>query len=256
MSKRRRFVVTSLLLSLGFILIQFLDERYRFLSIAALGVLTLILFAWSLKEGLGKNLTLVSLILPVFFTFSVGLFWFLLPASIFTRIPAIVFYGVGIYALCLTSNIYTVSAIRTIALFRAARGVGFVLSLVTFFLTYDTILSLRTPLGITSLLVGIFSFPLFFQGLWAINLEKIFRKEVILLTGIVTLIMVEIATLMFFWPVSVAVGSLFLSTAVYVTLGLGQAYLEARLFQQTIREYLLVGAIVLLGMFLATSWRG
>jgi hypothetical protein len=166
----------------------------------------------------------------------------------------VIFYGLGIYALCLTSNIYTVSAIRTIALMRAARGVGFVLSLITYFLVYDTILSIRTSIILTSLLVLFFSIPLFLQGFWAVHLEKNINREEIILSLISGIVMAEIALLLFFWPVTVAVGSLFLTTSVYIILGLGQAQLEARLFQQTVREYLLVGFIVFLGMFLATRW--
>src|SRR3989337_1333793 len=141
MSKRRRFLFTSLLLSLGFIGLQFLNDQNRFWAIGVLGVLTIILFFWSLYEGLGKNMTLSTLILPTIFTLGVGTFWFLLPGSVFARIPIVVFYGIGIYVLCLTMNIYSVSAIRTIALLRAARGVGFVLTLTTSFLVFDSILS-------------------------------------------------------------------------------------------------------------------
>ena len=146
MSKRRRFILTSILLSLGFIAVQVFPQQYRFLSIGSLGVLTLILFSWSLREGLSYNMTLLALILPILFTVAVGLFWFLLPSSIFARIPVVALYGFGVYALCLTVNIYTVAAVRTIALMRAARGVGFVLTLLTFFLIFDTILSLKWPL--------------------------------------------------------------------------------------------------------------
>ena len=153
MSKRKRFVITSVLLSLGFFGVQFVEERFRFISIAILGILTLVLFFLSLREGLDKNMTLLSLILPFLFTIGVGLFWFLLPANIYTRIPIVIFYGLGIYALALTMNIYTVSAIRTIALLRAARGVGFVLSLVTSFLIFDTILSLKTGIIYRFLLI-------------------------------------------------------------------------------------------------------
>ena len=116
MTKRRRFIVTSLVLTAGFFGLQFLDNRFRFLAIALLGLATLGLFYWSLREGLGKNMTLLSLVLPLFFTLGVGVFWFLLPSSIFARLPILLFYGFGIYTLCLTMNIYTVSAIRTIAL--------------------------------------------------------------------------------------------------------------------------------------------
>ncbi len=256
MNKRKRFIITSVILSSGFIAIQFFDERFRFISIGVLSLLTFFLFIWSLREGLGRDFTLLSLILPVFFTAGVGLFWFLLPANVFTRIPAVVVYGLGIYVLCLTSNIYTVSTIRTIALLRAARGVGFVLSLITFFLIYDTILSLRTSLLVTSLAVTLVSFPLFLQGYWSIPLEKKLPKNVLSLSLIASIAMGEVAISLYFWPVTVVVGSLFFTLAVYIILGLGQARLEARLFTQTVREYLFLGLIVFLGMFIATRWGG
>jgi len=52
----------------------------------------------------------------------------------------------------------------------------------------------------------------------------------------------------------VVVGSLFLTGIEYVLLGLGQAKLEGRLFSQTVREYLLIGLMVFIGMFFATHW--
>jgi hypothetical protein len=256
LTKRKRFVITSVSLSLGFFAIQFLDNLFRFPAIAALSILTTVLFYWSLSEGLGRNMTLLALVLPFMFTVGVGLFWFLLPASIYTRLPIMIFYGLGIYALCLTMNIYTVSAIRTIALLRAARGVGFVLSLITSFLVYDTILSLRASLPTTSILVFVSSLPLFMQGYWAITLGKEFSWKLVKTSAAMGLIMLEVAVSLYFWPVTVVVGSLFLTVAVYVLLGLGQARLEARLFAQTVREYLLVGVLVFLGMFIATSWGG
>ena len=92
MSKRRRFVITSLLLSLGFVAVQFLNDQNRFWAIGVLGVLTIILFYWSLFESLGHNMTFLTLILPTIFTLGVGVFWFLLPANIYTRIPVVIFY--------------------------------------------------------------------------------------------------------------------------------------------------------------------
>ena len=254
MSKRKRFILTSFLLSLGFVGVQTLPEQFRVISIISLSILTLVAFVWSLWEGLGANLTLASLILPCFYTLGVGFFWFLLPTNIFARIPVIVLYGLGIYALCLTSNIYTVSAIRTIALLRAARGVGFVLTLLTFFLLFDTILSIRWPLYFLSPVVVLASIPIYFQSLWSVDLNKTISLGVVKLSLIFGLVMGEIAIAIFFWPVSVVVGSLFLTVTCYVLLGLGQAHVEDKLFPQTIREYLVVGLAVFLGMFFATSW--
>jgi len=256
MSKRKRFILTSFLLSLGFIFVQTLPEQYRFLSIGILGVLTIVLFSWSLREGLGLNNTLLTLVLPSFFTIAVGLFWFLLPTSLFARIPVVLLYGALVYALCLTTNIYTVSAIRTIALMRAARGVGFVLTLLTFFLIFDTILSLRSPLYIVVIAVILSSFPLFLQGFWTVSLEPKFSRKDLLISSVSSMVLGETSALLFFWPVSIVVGSLFLTVTSYILLGLGQAYLEERLFAQTVREYLVVGLAVFIGMFLATRWGG
>lgn len=253
--KKFRFVISSLILSIGFVLIQFLPDQIKFLAIAALVLLASIFSIWSFYEGLGKNMTLVSLVLPMLFTLSVGIFWFLLPVNLFTRIPIVIFFAVGIYALFSTMNIYTVSSsLRTIALLHAAKGVGFVLTLVTSFLIFDAILSIKQMFYVNLILVFIASFLMFFQGYWSVELEKKINKEIFLMSLISSIIVGELSILIFFWPVTVVVGSLFLTSGVYLLLGLGQAKLEDRLFPSTVREYLTVGSIVLLSMFFATRW--
>ena len=142
-SKKFRFLISSLVLFGGFISIQFFNEQYKFLAIGVLALITGLMSFWSFYEGLGKDMTLTSLILPILFTLGVGIFWFLLPSNLYTRIPIIIFYSLGIYILISTMNIYTVSSSKTIGLLRAARGVGFVLTLVTSFLLFDAVLSLR-----------------------------------------------------------------------------------------------------------------
>lgn len=206
--------------------------------------------------NLGKNMTLLVLVLPVIFTLGVGFFWFLLPSGIYTRIPIVIFYGIGIYVLALTANIYTVSTIRTIALFRAARGVGFVLTLVTSFLVFDAILSLKTQIYYLLPLIFALSLPLYLQGFWAMVLEKSFSSKLLIYSLVSSLITAEIAAVLYFWPVTVVVGSLFLTVAFYVLLGLGQSSVEDRLFPGTVREHLVVASIVFLAMFLATHWGG
>jgi hypothetical protein len=255
-TKRRKFVIASFILSLGFVGIQILDNPYKIYAIFGLGLTTSALFFWSLREGLGKNSTLLTLILPAFFTGGVGIFWFLLPSNIFARLPMIIFYGLGIYALSLTMNVFTVSAVRTIALLRAARGVGFVLTLITLFLIYNAILSLKIPIWGSAPLITALSFPLFLQGFWTIPLDIKLTKDVLILSLVSSLVVGEIAVSLFFWPATLVVGSIFLTVAVYVLLGLGQAKLEQRLFSQTVREYLLVGILVFIGMYFATHWGG
>lgn len=254
MSKRLRFIISSFLLSGGFIWIQFVDDAYKFLAIGILVLMTGIFSVWSFYEGLGKDMTLLSLVLPMLFTLGVGIFWFLLPVNVYTRIPIVIFYAIGLYVLSSTMNIYTVSSQKTIALLRAARGVGFVLTLATSFLIFDAILSIRQGVLISSSLTLFASFLLFWQGFWSIELDKKIDRNILLMSLISGLILTELSVVMFFWPVTVVVGSLFLTSGVYLLLGLGQAKLEDRLFPSVVREYLTVGLIVLIGMFFATRW--
>jgi len=252
--KRLRYIISSILLTLGLLFVLFIDSQYKFIGLFVLVILSVLFSVWSFFEGLGKNATLLSLILPALFTLGVGIFWFLLPSSVFTRIPVVILYLIGIYILLSTMNIYTVSSQKAIVLLRAARGVGFVLTLLTAFLIFDAILSLRINILLSAPLILVSSLVLFLQGFWSIDLDKTVDKNLFLLSLVSSIVVTEIQIMIFFWPVSVVAGSLFLTASIYLLLGLGQAKLEDRLFPNITREYLTVGAVVLLGMFLATHW--
>lgn len=256
MSKRQRFVLSSLLLAFGFFLIQFVGFEWRFQSIALLTLFSAFLTLWSLREGLGRDASLLTLVLPSFFTAGIGLFYFLLPTTILTKIPVLVLYALGVYALLLTANIYTVATIRTIALLRAAHAVGFLLTLVAAFLLFHTVFSLRQSFLVNLIATGLIAFPLFLQGLWSIELERKLGRETLALSAALSLVTAQTAMALSFWPVTVTVASLATTTVVYVGLGLGQAKLQQRLFEKTIREYLLVGLVVFITMLLTTRWGG
>ncbi|KKU80845.1 MAG: hypothetical protein UY08_C0008G0012 [Candidatus Gottesmanbacteria bacterium GW2011_GWA1_47_8] len=235
---------------------QFFAIGLRYQVISGLTFMTLVFAVWALRDGLGRNATLLGLVLPTFFTAGVGLFYFLLPASVLSAIPVLVLYAIGIYALFLTSNIYTVATLRTIALLRAAHAVGFLLTLLTAFLLFDTIFSLKLNFGFNSLGTALIAFPMLLQGFWSIDLEHKLGKDVLYSALGGAVVVGELAMILSFWPITVPVASLTLTTVLYVVLGLGQAKLQQRFFARTIREYFLVGAVVLLTMFATARWAG
>ena len=165
-------------------------------------------------------------------------------------------YAVGFYALLLTGNIYNVATARTIQLLRAAHAVGFVLSLATCFFLFNWLLSLKLDFYVNTIGMGIIAIPLFSQGFWSIELEHRLSREVLYLTASLGLIVAEFAAVLSFWPITVPVGSLALTSIVYIGLGLGQAKLQQRLFETTVREYLVVGLLVFSAMFLTARWGG
>jgi len=255
-SKRQKFIVTAFLLSAGLLAIQLANISWRYQAILGLTLLTYLFSAWSLREGLNGLEWLTVLILPTLFTAGVGLFYFLLPASWLARLPVAVLYGLGIYALLLTENIFSVAAIRNIQLLRAAHAVGFLLTLLTAFFLYDTILSFRLFFWLNFILVFLVSFPLFLQGLWSINLEERISQQLWFYSLALSLVVAEGALVLSFWPMTVSANSLALITTMYVILGLTQQHLSQRLFKRTINEYLTVGLVVLAVMIITTHWGG
>ena len=255
--KRRRFVVGTIVLTLILLTINFLQDRLqKFIGIGLLGLVSFFLYWWSCREGLKTKISFIILVLPVYYSVGTALFWFLLPNSWVVVSVASIIYLSSIYILFLTSNVFSVSYTKTIALYRAARGVGFLLTLVTYFLVLDAIISLRMSYPLVGLSVLFVSFLLFLQGYWVTTLQKSMDSKLLLSALVSSLLQGQVSVILFFWPVSVTVGSLFLTILFYILLGLGQSDMEGRLFSQTVKEYLMVGAVVFLVMLISTSWTG
>lgn len=254
LTKRRKFIISSLFLSLGLASIQLEFISNRYISIVVLSLLTIPLVFWSLKESLKGSIWLTSWIIPALFTVGVGMFYFLLPGSWFIIVPVILIYFFGMYALFLSENIFSVAAIRTIQLFRSASAVSFLLTLLTAFLLYDTIWSFRLPFYLNGFFVFLASFLLFLHGCWTVNLEEKITKNILIYSLILSIGLGELAIVISFWPVTVSLSSLFLTSIIYVALGLGQANLNNRLFAKTVKEYLVVFGMVFLILVLYTSW--
>ena len=247
-------MIVSLILSLGVLATQLTQIDYRYHSILVLGFLAYGLSSWALFDDLKGVEWFTTLILPAIYPVSVSLFYFLLPERFLSRIFVLVIFGVGMYALMLTENIFSVAAIRTIQLLRAAHAVGFLITLVTAFFLYYTILSLRLPFWANSLLVFGASVPLLIQALWSVELtEKISKKN--LMYGVFLALAVgELALVLSFWPVTLEVGSLFLVSMLYVALGISQQHFLERMFRKTLYEYLAVGVVVLITFLFVTKW--
>ena len=249
MSKRQKLVAASLLLTLGILSIQSVEIEARYQAIGLLAGVAYGLSAWAMFEDLRGVEWLTVLILPVMYPVAVALFYFLLPERFLTRTMILGFFGIGMYALLLTENIFNVAAIRTIQLLRAAHAVGFLLTLMVAFFLWDTIFSFRLYGWWNAILVLVSSFPLILQALWSVNLEEKLTAEVVYYSAALSWALFGLSLLVSFWQVTITAAAL-----LYVGLGLVQNYLSGRLFKRTIREYLWVGLAVFLITFWLASW--
>ncbi|GEM_PF-113868 len=256
LSKREQFVVITVILTIGLLLTQLISIDVRYVMVIVLSVLTFVLAAFGLRDDL-KGIEWVTLLtLPTAYAAAVSLFYFLLPVRWLTRIPIVIGFAVGMYALLLTENIYNVAAERTIALLRAAHSVGFLLTLVTYFLLLQAILAFRLTAPLNALFVGVVSFFLIFQCLWAIELEGHVSVRLRHLSVLLTVVFVQLAWGFSFWPVSLVLQALFITTCFYSLVGMAQQYLVEKLYKKTVIEFFSVTILVFVIVFLATHWRG
>lgn len=254
LSKRRKFVIVSVLLSLGLVVVQRLPVEERYAAIAVFAIAAYFLTAWSLLKELRSYAWITNMTLPTLYPISVALFYFLLPQATVTRWVVTGIFAVSMYALLLTSNIFSVASIRTIQLLRAARAVGFLISILSAAFLYYVLFSLHVSVLIVAPLSFAIAFPLILQGVWSYRLESTIGKEMAYAaTG--GIILMEVATALSFWRIDVPMASVMLAMAMYVVLGLFQHDVEERLFTRTIQEYVGFAVIVFLIVTGAVLWR-
>jgi hypothetical protein len=256
-SKRQQFILITFLLTLILVLTQLISLEYiRYPLVVLLAAITYIGSAFGLREDL-KGVEWFTLLIPLtLYSAAVAMFYFLLPARWLTRIPVVFLYAVGLYGYLLTQNIYNVAANRTIALLRAARSVGFLLTILTYYLLVLTILSFRSYPIFNSFLIGIISWLHIFPALWSVELTEKASGKVVAISIALAVILAELAWAFSMWPMPTTMIALLLSSVLYSTVGMGQEYLAQKLYKKTIIEFVSVCVIVFLAAILTTRWRG
>lgn len=256
LTKRQQFVGITVILTSGLLLTQLVSLEWRYPMVLLLAFLAYLGSAVGLREDLKGIEWLTLLLLPTLYTAAAALFYFLLPVRWLTRVPAAAVYAIGMYALLLTENIYNVAADRSIALLRAAHSVGFLLSLVTYFLLVSALVAFHLNVFIAAFLIALISFFLAVQSLWAMELEETVSGRVWRISGALALAFFQLAWVFSFWPVKSTLFVLFLTTCFYSSVGMAQQYLAIKLYKRTVIEFFSVVVLVLFIVLFATHWRG
>lgn len=255
MRRREKFVISAVLLSLGLMTIQFVGQDWRYIGIGALMVVSYLILAWALSDDLQPHEWLTILPFPPMYAGAVGLFYFLLPENLITRISVLLLFGVGMYALLLTSNIYSVAKGRNIQLLYAAHAIGLFFGLLTSLLFTNAIFSLKLPFYSNAILVGLVHWPIIFMSLWSMKLEDFINKEILVYTSLLTLIIIEFVVLMSFLPMQIWNSALFIMSFLYVGLGVLHSFLRGRLFKNTVNEYGLVAVFMGILFLVLFPWK-
>lgn len=255
MRRREKFVIASFLCTLGLLAVQYTSLDFRYLSLAVFVLFTYIVSTWALSDDLQSHERLTIIPFPSLYGASVSLFYFLLPQSVLSQIIVLVMFGVGMYALYLTANIFSVAKGRNIQLVHAAHAVSLLFGVLISLLVSNTIFSLKLPFFLNGLLTGLVHFPLSLMLLWSIKLDGGVDKEVLGFTGVLTLLLVELAVVLSFFPLALWYNALFIMSFFYVSIGLLQNYMRGRLFFRTLVEYSLVAGFIGFVFFVIFPWK-
>lgn len=252
-NKRQRLVSAVLILSLALFVSEYFLGKSGIFMVFLLAFVTDLFLFLALYEDLKENFYPQIFILPFFYSLAFGLFYLLIPARFLTRVAMTSFYGIGLYSLFLSKNIFTVSSIRTIALLASARTVSFAITLLSYFFLSNVVFSLHKNLLITDLLILGFTLPIVSASIWIYSLEKSIKANLIWTLSLTGLIL-EASTILWFWPSTPTLIALFLTGVFYTFVGLSQAWFEKRLFRGVIFEYFWVAIVTFIVLIFFTAW--
>ena len=255
MRRREKFIISSILLSLGLLGVQYIALDFRFIAIFIFTLISYLVSAWALYEDLYGVEWATIIPLPAMYSAAVAFFYFLLPSNIWSRLFILGLFGVGMYAIYLTANIYSVAKVRTIQLLRAAHAIGLLFTLLISALFANTIFSFRLAFWFNGILLFITHFPLFVLSIWAIKLRPKVSKKTLIYSTIFGLVVGELGIILSFLPVGVWTSSLVIASSMYVINGIMYSHLQGRLFKNTLWEYLAFACIVLFSFFFLVTWK-
>ena len=154
LTKRQKISITTVLLTASLLAFQMVDASLKNYFLGAVVAASYLLSVWSIYQDLRGFEFVTLFVLPVLLTLSFGVFILRFNPISEVRVILAVVYGLVIYTNLLAENIFNVSAERNIPLLRAARTVGY---LVTLFVTF-AFFSLVYSLGIAWWQLGLVGF--------------------------------------------------------------------------------------------------
>ncbi len=230
----------------------FFDAFWIFIPI--LFIASYIFTFFSVLEDIEKVEWAMLFLMPVLFTITCYLFYFLFPVRWLTRVPFLISYGVSMYAIFLTSNIFNVGVGKSLQLYRAAFSVNYFYQTLILFLLLIVIFSFKQMFIINGLLIFITTLPLSMQLLWSVKPKTTLDRHIFTYSLLISAILMQLGIALSFVPVKSTILGLFLTACYYSLTGLFHNYLDQKLFSQTIREYLFVIGFVSLIFLLSIQW--
>lgn len=252
--KRKRFIASTVVLSGVLVVGTFISFSDILFFLPVLLLLVYIATYFSIFEGIAGAEWLLLFLVPVYFTVAFYSFYYFLPQRWLTRLPFGVLYGVSIYAILLSQNIFNVGVEKSIQLARAAFSVNYLFLTISLYLALSIVASLRLGFLYNAVLFAVLAFPVTLHFLWSVSPAEHVEKLHIKFAFFISLIVGEIGLFFSFMPINPPVFALVGMSVFYCLCGIFQAFVGDRLFRDRIREYVFVFSFILILVFLSLKW--
>lgn len=256
LAKRQKIVITSFLLSLSLYLFPLATDEYRFWILIAILFSSYVLSVWSIFRDISGFEFLTLFTLPVFLTGSLALLIFNFEPENLVRAVLSLTFGIVMYIILLSENIFNVSAERNIPLLRAANTVSYLGTLFVSFSIFSLLFGIGLDFWIFSIVVTVIGVLLFNQSFWKIELEDTPSPHITVSSLVCGVILGQVALALTFWPLDPAKVGLALTATVYVLLGVLQHQMNNNLKRSTVLEYVFVALAVFVFLIVTAGWRG
>ncbi len=253
--KRIRIVIATLMMMLLLTVSSFFaftDSWYIFIPI--IFFVSYITTYFAVFEGIDRVEWYMLFIVPIMLAVALYLFYSLLPVRWLTRLPFLILFSLGYYAVLLTMNIFNVGVERSLQLYRAAFSINYLTQTFIVFLFSLVILSFRLNFILNAFIIAILAVLISMQLFWTVRLEKAFDRRLLVFSGVLALLLFEVSLLVSFMPIRINVIALILTAFYYSLTGIVYNYLADRLFKNTLREYAFVMIFVLFITILTLQW--
>ena len=231
-------------------MLQLVPVEWRFWALLVLVLVSYILAAVALFDDLQLYEWVTILPLPAIYTAAAGSFYFLLPESLLSQLVILVVFGLGMYAILLACNIFSVSKGRTIQLHNAASAMALFVAMVSSLLLMNTIYSMHWEWWMIGAMTMFIHLPLFYILNWSVSLEGRIWGRSILYAVVGVVLLGELAIILAFLPIVEWASGLLVMAGFYWLVNVFNGLLEGKFIKQMFREYGLLavawGAVLIL----------
>ena len=253
--KQIRYVIASVLGAIFLFLAVGVPYPYSWIVLPFLCVMSYLLTWFALLEDIKRGEWYVLFILPVAWTATWYVSFYMLPMRLVVRLLFSLTYPLILYIIVSAMNIFNVGVEKNLQLRRAAQAANQFIIVLVFYLFTQVISSFGLSWFILGIITGVFAWLLGIQLFWTLNPSETISTEVKNLSLYQGFVIGFFMILLSFVPFTLETPRpMIITGSFYVVSGILSTYTDHILMKQRRREYYGILILLILATLLTLRW--